>query len=98
MVWQTMLQLLRALWHRLCGYESLRSVDRTEHQQLLGHDTISSAAASPEPLVHAVQEPLPPATIIVMRHGHRQVLQGKAGRHGNLHKKTTYDLRSLVSC
>jgi hypothetical protein len=75
-MWHALLQLLRAIWHRLCGYGALHTIDRTERterQQLLSAEAPGSAAASPEPLAHAVvaAEPLLPCTLIVMRHGHR---------------------------
>lgn len=72
MVWRTVLQVLRALWHRLCGFRALQRVDkteRTERQQLLSTETPGSAPVSPEP---APPAPVLPCTLIVMRHGHRQ--------------------------
>lgn len=79
MVWHALLQLLRAVWYRLCSLRFRRQHDKhdstaeqTERQQLLPFDAPASASVSPEP--HAIPaQPLLPCTIIVMRHGHRQV-------------------------
>lgn len=77
MVWHALLQVLRAIWHRLCGFRALQRVDkteRTERQQLLSTEALGSAPVSPEPLAYAAPAspaPVPPCTLIVMRHGHR---------------------------